>query len=276
MGDQRDRHLAVHEWGASTEPGILLWPGLGSSGDYFASIAGMLPGRCVAVDPPGCGDTPPVDPCTSDRLVELTRDAVDASGCRAIIGHSLGAYVAAGLAGNPPVGLSAAVLIDGGFLDASDYVELGMPTTEGRAALSTWFETDGPRFPDWDTAIGQLAAIVGSAPSPALEAYVRDVFAEVGGEIRERARPDQMADLLLAVLDQDVHALGQRIQVPSLLIACGQPSERRAPREKAWQRLARSSPMIELYVADDWGHNPIFQDPERLTSTIADWLGAHV
>ena len=43
MGDQRDRHLAVHEWGASTEPGILLWPGLGSSGAYFASIAGMLP-----------------------------------------------------------------------------------------------------------------------------------------------------------------------------------------------------------------------------------------
>jgi pimeloyl-ACP methyl ester carboxylesterase len=234
-----------------------LWPGLGSSGAYFASIAGMLPGRCVAVDPPGCGDTPPLDPCTSDRLVELTRDAVDASGCRAIIGHSLGAYVAAGLAGNPPVGLSAAVLIDGGFLDASDYVELGMPTTEGRA-------------------IRQLAAIVGSAPSPALEAYVRDVFAEVGGEIRERARPDQMADLLLAVLDQDVHALGQRIQVPTLLIACGRPLERRAPREKAWQRLAHSSPMIELYVADDWGHNPIFQDPERLTSTIADWLGAHL
>jgi pimeloyl-ACP methyl ester carboxylesterase len=70
-------------------------------------------------------------------------------GCQAIVGHSVGGYVAAGVAANPPPELRAAMLIDRGFLDACDFAELGMPTTAGRAPL-----------------------------------------------IRERARPDWMADLL--------------------------------------------------------------------------------
>jgi pimeloyl-ACP methyl ester carboxylesterase len=268
--------LAVRVWGDPAEPGIVLWPGLGSSGAYFASVAGALPGRGVAVDPPGCGRTVPLDPCTCERLVEMTRGVVEACGCRAIVGHSLGAYVAIGVAAKPPVGLRAAVLIDGGFLDADGFAELGMPTTQGRAELSAWLEANAPRFPSWDTAIRKLAIMVGTEATPALEAYVRQVFAEVDGEIRERARPDRMADLLLAVLEEDVHARAQRVRVPTLLIACGQPPERRATREKAWQRLAQASPLIELHVADDWGHNPILQDAEVSSSVIADWLRAHL
>jgi len=193
VGDRLVGGLAVREWGDPAEPGILLWPGLGSMGTYFGSVVGALPGRGVAVDPPGCA----------------------------------------------------------------------------------WLEANALRFPDWGTAIRELALMVGSDATPALDAYVRDVFSEVDGEIRERARPDRMADLLLAVLDRDALARAQRVPVPTLPIACGQPPERRATREKAWQRFAQASALIELHVADGWGHNPILQDPEGSSSVIADWLQAH-
>lgn len=276
MGDRVIDGLAVREWGEESQPGVLMWPGMGSSSAYFASVAPGLPWRGVAVDPPGSGDSGPIDPCTSDRLVELGRGVVDACGCCAVVGHSLGAYVALGLAADPPAGLRAAVLIDGGFLDAEDFVQLGMPATAPRAELVAWMEANAPRFPDWDTAFGELAVMIGSQVTPALEAYVRDVFAEVDGEVRERARPDGMADLFFAALDHDVRAQAERIRIPTLLIACTEPPEPRPMREKAWTRLAEASPLIDLHVVEGWRHNPILQDPERASSLIVGWLEAHL
>ena len=276
MGDRLIGGLAVREWGEESEPGILLWPGLGSSSAYFDSLAPGFPWRGVAVDPPGSGDSPPLDPCTSDRLVELSREVVDACVCRAVVGHSLGAYVAVGLATNPPPKLDAAVLIDGGYLQADDYVELGMPVRAGRDELVSWIEANGPRFPDWDTAFQQLAAMIGGEVTPALEGDVRDMCEEVEGEIRQRARADRMADLLLAANDHDACAWAQRIRIPTLLIACAEPAERRAPRERAWTRFAQASELIDLQVVDGWHHNPILQDPERASSLITGWLRGHM
>lgn len=268
--------LAVREWGEESQPGVLLWPGMGSSSAYFASMAPRTPWRGVAVDPPGSGGSEPLDPCTSDRLVELAGGVVEACDCRAVVGHSLGAYVAVGLATDPPAGLRAAVLIDGGFLGAEDFVELGMPATAPRAELTAWMQDNGPRFPDWDTALRELAAMIGGEVTPALEAYVRDVFAEVDGEVHQRGRPEAMADLLLAALDHDTLAQAERIRIPTLLIACTEPPEPRALREKAWTRLAGASPLIDLRVVEGWRHNPIIQDPERASSMIVDWLEAHL
>jgi pimeloyl-ACP methyl ester carboxylesterase len=272
VGDLLIGGLAVREWGDPAGAGILLWPGMGSSGAYFASLAPVLPWRGVAVDPPGSGGSAPLDSCTSDQLVELARGVVAACGCRAVIGHSLGAYVAVGLAGDPHAGLRAAVLIDGGFLDADAFVALGMPAKAERAELAAWMQANESRFSDWDTAFRELAVLIGSEVTPALEAYVRDVFVADDGEIRERARPDSMADLLLAVLDQDVRDRAERIRIPTLLIACGKPRERRAVREKAWTQLAESSDLIDLRVVEGWYHNPIVQDPERAASLIVRWL----
>jgi pimeloyl-ACP methyl ester carboxylesterase len=276
VGDRVTEGLAVREWGDAAQAGILLWPGLGSTGAYFEPLIPALPWRSVAVDPPGSGASAPLHPCTSNGLVELARDVIERYGCRAVVGHSLGAYVAMGVAANPPTGVDAAVLIDGGFLTAADYVELGMPISGGRAELLAWMEANEVHFPDWDTAFRELAVIVGSEVTPALQAYVRDVLAEVDGEIRERARPHRMADLLLGVVDHDARARAERIEIPTLLIACGEPAERRATRERAWTRVAEASPLIDLHLVDEWRHNPILQDPERASSMIVDWLRAHL
>ena len=262
---------------AADSPGILLWPGLGASRSYFAAVADALPGRAVAVDPPGCGPgAAPLDPPTYEQLLGIARDLVARHDCRAVVGHSLGAYIAASLAADPPDGLSAAVLIDGGFLSARDMAELGMPLLAGRGELVSWLEANRLRFHDWDTATAQLATLICSQPTPALAAYVREVFGEVDGEICELGVPERMADLLLATLERDVRAPAAALKIPTLLIACGLPDERRTLRQSAWQTFAEASPMIELEVYEEWGHNPVLQDPAAAGAVIGSWLAEHV
>ena len=118
--------------------------------------------------------------------------------------------------------------------------------------------------------------MVSSDQSPALAAYAREVFAEIDGEIRERATPDQAADLLLATFDHDARVLADRLAIPTLLIACGQPAEQRPLRQRAWQAFAADSSLVKLHVGDQWGHNPIFQDPEAFSALTAGWLDGHV
>lgn len=264
--------VALTEWGDPEEPGVLLWPGLGSNAAYFASLVGALPGRAVAVDPPGFGRSAPPESYDYEALVELAAAVLEECGCHAVVGHSLGAYVAVGLAASPPSGLSAAVLIDGGFLDAAGLAELGMPATAGRAQLVEFMAAHQLRFPDWDTAIEDLAAMIGCAPTAALEAYARELLVEVDGEIRDTSVPERLADLLLAVLDGTAPSLAASVAVPTLLLACAQPPETRPGRQAAWERLAGASPLIELHVAQDWGHNPILAAPEKASELIGGWL----
>ena len=113
------------------------------------------------------------------------------------------------------------MLIDGGFLTAPDFTELGMPVLSDRTELAAWMQSNELCFPDWATATRRLAEMVSADVTPALKAYVHEVMVEVDGEVREAASPEQMADLLLAVVCQDVVALARRLRVPTLLIACG-------------------------------------------------------
>lgn len=266
--------VAVRQWGDPSEPAILLWPGLGSAGAYFSAVAGLLPGRAVAVDPPGFGLSPPVEPCSFERLVEVASRLIETCGCRAIVGHSLGADVALGVANAPPTGLRAVVLVDGGYLDAATRAELGLPAHADRTELATWWEANAPRFPDWETAIRELATLFAADVSPAVEAAVRDSFTSIEGEIRGMAPPERVADLLLAILHQDVLARARSVAVATLLVACGQPAERADVKRRAWQAFADASPLVELHVADAWGHNPLLQDPGGSAQLIGDWLRA--
>jgi pimeloyl-ACP methyl ester carboxylesterase len=271
-----EQGLAVQQRGDPADPAILLWPGLGSTGAYFAGIAEGLPGRTVAVDPPGSGGSAPLDRYTSGALIALAASVAEAHECRAIVGHSLGAYVAVGLAADPPAGLRAAVLLDGGFMDAAAMAELGMPVTSGREQLIAWMRANRLRFTDWETATRELAGIIGGEPTEIVEAYVRDVFAEVDGEICERISPEEAADQVLAVVEHDVLSRASRVQIPTLVVASGQPAVLRAMRERAWRRFSDASPLIELQVEDAWGHNAIVQDPEASTRLIAGWLQRHL
>jgi pimeloyl-ACP methyl ester carboxylesterase len=194
-----------------------------------------------------------------------------------MVGHSLGAYLAVALAAEPPPGLRAVVLIDGGYLSPGDLAELGWPDAQAdRAELIAWLAKSVVRFPDWATAIREVAVMFDCDVTPTLEAYLREVLVEVDGEVREAASPERLADLLVAARGHDIPALACDIAVPTLLIACGKPPAHRAVRQNAWQRFADASPKTELHVAETWSHNPIIQDPEASSNVIADWLQTHL
>jgi pimeloyl-ACP methyl ester carboxylesterase len=265
--------LAVREWGDPTRPGVLLWPGLGSTGAYYESLVAELPLRAVAVDPPGHGGSAGLEPCTFERLLEMAGAVVQECGCVAVVGHSLGACVAVGLACAPPDGLRSAVLLDGGFMEAKEMAAYGMPITEGRAALAKWLADGVLTFSSWDDAVREVGALMKCEESDAFAAYVHDVLIEVDGEVRERVTPERAADLILATFDHDARALAKELTIPTLLLASGEPAEQRVPRQAAWEEFASASPLVKLHVEDGWAHNPIFQQPAVLASMIASWIG---
>jgi pimeloyl-ACP methyl ester carboxylesterase len=268
--------VALREWGEPGLPETLLWPGLGATGAYFAGLAGKLPGRAVAADPPGFGTSAPIEPCTFEGLVKVARATVGDRGCAAMVGHSLGAYVALGVGCDPPEGLRAIVLIDGGFLKARDFVALGMPVLAGRTELVGWLQSNGLRFPDWGTAVRELALMETAEITPTFEAYAHEILVEVDGEIRATSSSEQLAETLLAVMDADILALGAALKVPTLLVACGEPLASRRVREDAWQEFVAASPRVELHLEDGWAHNAVMQDPDGTASMIGAWLRAHM
>ena len=268
--------VAVREWGDPAETGILMWPGLGATGGYFAAVAEAMPGRVVSVDPPGFGDTPALDSHSYGRLVELASALIGGCDCQAFVGHSLGGFYGATIASNPPAGLRAVVLIDGGHLGVREFAALGQPAPQaGRAELLAWVRENRLAFPDWETAVRTLADMIGGEVTPELEAYAREIFVERDGEIRDRAPAELVAEMVAVAREHDPD-VAAGIAVPTLLIACAQLPETRAIREPAWQRFADASPQVELHVGEDWRHNPTLQDPQASSKLIADWLAAHL
>ena len=262
--------LAIREWGEPDDPAVLMWPGLGATSAYFASLAADLDCRTVSVDPPGFGASPPGAPITYARMLESARLVVEECGCVAVVGHSLGGFIAASLAAEPATGVRCAVLIDGGYLTATDLTAIGMPVSAGREQLIEFMRIASTmRFPDWNAAYDGMAAMIMSPRTAALEAYVHALFTVLDGEVCQLASPEHSADLVIATLDNDVSA--PAIAVPTLLIACGRPARGREIRQPAWEAFAASSPAVELRVVEEWAHNPGLEDPDGLSALIAGW-----
>lgn len=268
--------IAVRHWGDQTAPGILLWPGLGFTGVYFADVAQRLPGRCVAVDPPGFGRSQPLEACSYEHLVELAANLVERCRCRAIVAHSLGGDIAVGVCNAPPPGLRACVLIDGGYLDDTARIELDEPLGRCRRATLRWWRENEPHYPDWQTALDESAAAFGCRPSPALEAILRETLVETDGSLRPAAAAELAVNLIVATRRRDTAALARGVAVPTLLIAAGQPPEERPAKQRAWEAFAAASPLADLHVAEDWSHNLLLEDPAEAGELISHWLAARL
>jgi pimeloyl-ACP methyl ester carboxylesterase len=118
----------------------------------------------------------------------------------AMVGHSLGGDIALGVADDPPPGLRAVVLVDGGYLEPVDRVELGAPDAADREAMVASMRENEARFPDWETARGEIAKFVGTEElTPETEAAFRESLTEIDGELREAAPPERAADLLMSI-----------------------------------------------------------------------------
>jgi pimeloyl-ACP methyl ester carboxylesterase len=267
--------LAVREWGVSSDPGILLWPGLGFDSTYFLASASLLSGRIVAVDPPGFGRSPAPTVYSYEQLVESAVEVVRVCDCRAMVGHSIGGDVALGVAAEPPSNLGAVVLIDGGYLEPADAVELGMPDGSDRDEMVAYMREQQARFADWEAARTAFATLLDPEElTPAFEAAFRETFIELDGELRQAASPELLTDALMPFMTDpfDVRALASSIAIPTLLIAAGLPTRVRSTKQQAWERFAAMSPLIDVHVAEGWGHNPLLTASNDCAAVINAWL----
>jgi pimeloyl-ACP methyl ester carboxylesterase len=171
------------------------------------------------------------------------------------------------------------VLVDGGYLEQADRVALGAPDAGDRDAVVASMREGEARFPDWETARGEFAKFVGTEElTPAAEAAFRELLTETDGELREVAPPERSADLLMSVANAEIDARARAaaVSVPTLLIAAGQPPESREIKQRAWERFAAASPLIELHVAEDWGHNALLASTDECAAVISAWLSPHM
>jgi pimeloyl-ACP methyl ester carboxylesterase len=92
----------VQETG-SGEPQLLLLHGLGATGDVWAAMldtaAAHWPGRVVAPDLPGHGESPPLDAYSFEALAAAVAPTVQDASRLVVLGHSLGGVLALELAG---------------------------------------------------------------------------------------------------------------------------------------------------------------------------------
>ena len=279
--------VALRVYGEPGRPGILLWPGLGFTGAYFAGVVDALPGRCVVVDPPGWGGSPPLERYERGRLLDLAVAVFESSRCVAVVGHSLGADLAVALANARPDGLRAVVLLDGGFEDDASRAARNEPAHPSREELLSLTRDDELRFPDLDAAVAHLSAALGADPA-VVAPVLREIFDTASGEARPTAPPERGVDLFLALRSHDAPALAARLDVPTLLVAAGrvpaagaaagssQPPDVRAAKRAAWEAFASASPLVDVHVAEDWHHHLVLQAPDEVGRLVGGWLQRHV
>jgi pimeloyl-ACP methyl ester carboxylesterase len=224
--------------------GFFCGRGWGSPGPTLQAARRFFPVARSAWTRRVWGRSPALSSYSYEHLVGLAVEAIRACDCWAMVGHSLGGDIALGVADDPPPGLLAVVLVDGGYLEPADRVELGAPDAGDREAMVASMREAEARFPDWETARGEIAKFVGTEElTPETEASFRESLTEIDGELREAAPPERAADLLMSITSAaiDVRARAAAVRVPTLLIAAGQPPESREIKQRALEVRLRDA-----------------------------------
>lgn len=278
----------VDHGGPEDGPLIVLIHGLGGSLSSWAAVAPALAriGRVIAFDLPGFGRTPGSTPGTPRPVtlgankVLLRRFLAQVTGAPAIvIGHSMGATIAAMLSAEDSASTAGLVLID--------------------PAVPWQFERTGGRLRLGDMVAGliQTASTPGQASQQGqrmLEQAVR--LAEAGYERASRIQPQSIernlaavrtrldngemnADMLTAARSltltvgrrRQFAAMLSRISVPVLMLHGDR--DRFVPIGAA-RATALANPAWHFEVAKGIGHVPQLEDPEWTTARILSWFSA--
>jgi pimeloyl-ACP methyl ester carboxylesterase len=275
--------LAVREWG---EPGgrpLLFWHPLGTvtSGAWLTELAPVLVRhgyRAVAVDGPGFGASPAIDPGQMgvDRLAGLMWGVAAALGLHqpVVMGHSWGGVVALRAAAERAADVAALVLLDSGHRDYADdprtQPDLTLADRAGqvRDQLEVWPDLaalhadvqDDLRRPATDALLAALAPAVRQRDHGSLVPVVsaETVAGARHGLVRERcsARWPALADA----------------GTPVLLLLADQPPELAAVGVADAERMRASLPQLEARLMTGWGHDLIGDGGPAVAEVVVEWL----
>ena len=252
-------HLAY----GSDGPLVVLLHGIGGGRAGWASTGTALAAagfRALAVDQPGYGASPAVEPCTLAAMAGAVERLIEWSGAKdaILVGHSMGGMVAQELAARAPQRARALVL----------------------AATSPAFgPSDGSwqqgflraRFEPLDAGLGMAGLAAQLVPTMA----GRDATPErVAAAERLMAGVPEATyrSVLAALLRFDRRDALSRIAVPTLVIT-GE-DDLTAPPEVA-RRMAARIAGAELAILPRTGHLLMLEQPDAFDAALLDFLQRH-
>ncbi|MEH3053869.1 MAG: alpha/beta hydrolase [Patulibacter minatonensis] len=255
--------LAPGPAGDTAAPDLVLVHGTGgSAATHWAHLADGLAGigagrRVLAVNYSGSGET--VDdggPLTLDGLVAQVRGAVADAGDRPfdLVGFSLGAVVAAGLAARDAAGLRRLVLLSGWV----------RPDSRTALQFGLWrrlHEGDRRALAQLLALTGFSAAYLAARPARALERAVEHTLATLAPGFVRQCALDEVVDVSADLM---------RIARPTLVL--GATEDAMVPVAQA-RALAAGIPEAQ-YGELRSGHLSIFEAPDELLTTIGAFLEA--
>jgi pimeloyl-ACP methyl ester carboxylesterase len=229
-----------------TLPNVLLLPGLLEDADGFAhQMAGLAEVAACTV----------ADLTRSDTMAGLAHDALSQApeGKVAIVGHSMGGYVALEIARRAPERVAALALLNTNARPDS------AESTENRRRLLDLAARD---FDAVIKTLMQKQLIPAHLADPAITATITQMAHAVG---REAFARQQKA--IMGRIDSRPH-LGA-IRCPTLVLA-GR-GDAIMPVE-VLEELARGIPGAKLEIVEESGHMTQLEQPEAVTRALHIWL----
>ncbi|MGB5334878.1 MAG: alpha/beta hydrolase [Woeseiaceae bacterium] len=270
----RDVDYCLHEWGDAESPLIVYLHGWGDTGSTFQFVVDALQAgwRVVAPDWRGFGRSQ--CRCSSywfpDYLADLHAllELLSPGEPVRLVGHSMGANVAALYAGAFPERVRAFVNVEGFGLPDSD-------PSDAATRYRSWIEAARDAVPFSEYAdFGQLAERIcrrhpGIGMAEAL--FVAREWAAEDGDGTVKLRADPLHKLPNPVLYRraEAKACWNNATADALLVIGGQS---RFARELPQSTDAALFAAAETVVIDEAGHMPHFETPGRLAAAIEDFL----
>lgn len=269
----RGVRYSINEWGQPDAPLLIYLHGWGDTGSTFQFVADVLCSewRIVAPDWRGFGRTR--CDCSSywfpDYLADLREllDLYSAQQPVRLIGHSMGANVAALYAGVMPERVQAFVNVEGfGLVDSNP--------AEAPARYRDWLEKlgSGTRFSTYESFAALAARIRSRSPrmSEAAAEFVAREWASTDDDGVIRLRADPRHKLPNPVLYRRAEAAAcWRATTANVLVVTGSRS-RLAHRAEA--SADGVYPGADTATIEGAGHMLHFETPRELAAAVSDFL----
>lgn len=272
--DAAGMRLAARGFGPSDAPPVLALHGWLDNAATFERLAPLVPGvRWIALDLPGHGLSAhreignPYSFIDAVAVVAAVRDALGIETCL-LLGHSLGAAIAAFLAGAQPSRASGLVLLDGmaPIVEAPELAaeRLGRALDEQRTKLGR----RPPVYPDRRTAITRLSGSFSGLSLGAAEVLCNRGLVEVPGGVTWRSDPQVRWTSRSRMVEAQVVAVLRAIACPTLLVRAS-----RGLLGAAIPTAERIAIMRDVEVLDlDGSHHVHLEEPAAVAPAITGFF----
>ncbi len=267
------QELNVVEMGSENRQVALLIHGWSSSSYALSPLLELLSlrFRCLSVDLPGYGKSPPLSkrttiPAYADVLAELIAQVCD--GPAVLVGHSMGGMISVTLALRHPVLVERMVLIGPTVTGRlSTYINLVVSpvTLLERFGMGSFLVSAGER-----SFVGITDRIMRPASFAERSGITEADYERLRADARRPGQGGVRAECYFAMRDNNLSGSLNEVETPALVIWGAEDNT--VPLRDA-SVIADEWPDADLRILPKAGHWPQFEAPNRTRRLVAVYLG---